>query len=187
MKKPVKRSKKDYAPHVEHSHAHRCEVPGCPEPGEYKAPKSKRDLHHYHYFCLEHVREHNKQWDYFAGMSEHEIEEFRKDAVTGHRPTWERGATIPNAQEKLYAAVNDFLHAGRRRTKAHPQVSAKISKALAIFEMDYPYTHPILKKNYKDLVKRYHPDRNHGDKLAEEKFKAIASAYKLLEAHLQES
>jgi len=181
----AKRSKKDYAPHVT-GNAQRCEVEGCTEEGAYKAPRSRDKLHDYRFLCLEHVREHNKQWNYFVGMNESEIEHFMKDAVTGHRPTWERGSTIPNASEKLYAAMGDFLHMGRRKTKDIPRVSSKIKKAIAIFEIEYPYTVPTLKNKYKELVKRYHPDHNQGDKLAEEKFKAVASAYKVLEAHLSE-
>lgn len=182
----TKRSKKDYAPHIQTGKAPRCEAPGCKEEGIYKAPLSRSNLHEYRYLCLEHVREHNKSWDYFKGMNEDEIEAFMKDAVTGHRPTWERGAAIPNASEKLYAAVNDFMHGSRRKTKDIPRVPPKVKKAIAIFEIDYPYSARALKNRYKELVKRYHPDHNQGDKLAEEKFKAVASAYKVLEAHLGE-
>lgn len=37
-----------------------------------------------------------------------------------------------------------------------------------------------LKKTYRDLVMRWHPDRNPGDKKAEEKFKKITHAYAVL-------
>ena len=37
-----------------------------------------------------------------------------------------------------------------------------------------------LKKQYKKLVKKYHPDVNREDKNAEEKFKQISAAYKAL-------
>ena len=183
----AKHSKKDFAPHISHGKAPRCEAHGCTKEGAYKAPKARNSLHDYRYFCLEHARDHNQKWDYFAGMSEAEIEAFRKDAVTGHRPTWERLGNIPNPHEKLYAAVNDFLHTGgRRKTKDVPHVSAKVRKALAIFEIEYPYTAATLKNQYKKLVKRTHPDHHQGDRLAEEKFKAVTSAHKILDAHLHE-
>lgn len=38
----------------------------------------------------------------------------------------------------------------------------------------------ILKKKFRDLSKKYHPDKNPGDKEAEEKFKEIAEAYAVL-------
>lgn len=182
-----RRTKKDYAPHIEDETPHPCAVEGCPNPGLYKAPLGRDRLHEYRYLCLDHIREFNKAWDYFSGMNEDEIEAFRKDAVTGHRPTWERGQTLPpGATEKLYQAVNEFMHSGRKRTRDHPRLPPKLKKALTLFELDYPYTEPELKNRYKQLVKQYHPDRNAGDKLAEEKFKAVAEAYKILGAHLQE-
>lgn len=181
----AKHTKKDFAPHVTDGKPPRCEAEGCTEEGIYKAPRGRNSLHEYRYFCLEHVREHNKKWDYFAGMNEAEIEAFMKDAVTGHRPTWEREIK-GNPQEKLYAAIDEFLHVGRRKTKARPKLSAKLEKALALFEMDYPYTEATLKLRYKKLVKLTHPDHHPGDKLAEEKFKAITSAHKILSQHLGE-
>lgn len=180
------RRKKDFSPHVDEQEAKACSVGGCPEPGLYKAPISRDALNDYRYFCLEHIREHNKRWDYFSGMSAEEIEAFVKDAVTGHRPTWERGQTIPGATEKLYAAVNDFLGEGmRRKTKAMPGLGGKISKALGIFEMEHPFTEATLRRRYKLLVKQCHPDKNRGDKLAEEKFKAVADAYRALSEYLK--
>lgn len=37
-----------------------------------------------------------------------------------------------------------------------------------------------IKRAFKNLALKYHPDRNNGDKLAEEKFKQINEAYKTL-------
>lgn len=37
-----------------------------------------------------------------------------------------------------------------------------------------------IKKKYRELAKKYHPDRNKGDKAAEEKFKEISEAYQVL-------
>lgn len=37
-----------------------------------------------------------------------------------------------------------------------------------------------IKKSYKRLAKKYHPDKNNGDKELEEKFKEISSAYEVL-------
>ena len=42
-------------------------------------------------FCLEHVREYNHSYNYFAGMSDDAVARYQKDAVTGHRPTWKMG------------------------------------------------------------------------------------------------
>src|ERR1700680_1269220 len=37
-----------------------------------------------------------------------------------------------------------------------------------------------IKKSYRRLAKRYHPDVNKGDKQAEEKFKEVSEAYEVL-------
>ena len=36
-----------------------------------------------------------------------------------------------------------------------------------------------IKKAYRRLAMKYHPDRNNGDKAAEEKFKAVGEAYQV--------
>ena len=51
----------------------RCQHPGCPEPGAYRAPVARDRLNEFYWFCIEHVREYNLAWDFFAGMSEEEI------------------------------------------------------------------------------------------------------------------
>jgi hypothetical protein len=56
----------------------RCDSPGCDLPGEHRAPKSREQLHDYHWFCLEHVRAYNNAWNYYAGMSEDEVESERR-------------------------------------------------------------------------------------------------------------
>ena len=38
-------------------------------------------------------------------------------------------------------------------------------------------TQDEIKKAYRRLAMKYHPDRNQGDKTAEEKFKAVGEAY----------
>ena len=45
-----------------------CEAPGCRLEGEYRAPFARDRLDQHRWFCLEHVRDYNKKWDYFAGL-----------------------------------------------------------------------------------------------------------------------
>ena len=53
---------------------------------------------------------------------------------------------------------------------------------MAVLDLTPPVTLEIIKRRYKELVKRYHPDANGGDKAAEEKFKQISQAYATLSA-----
>lgn len=49
-----------------------------------------------------------------------------------------------------------------------------------ILEVKRTATAEEIKKSYRKLVKKYHPDLNPGDKVAEEKFKKISEAYETL-------
>lgn len=68
-----------------------CDYPGCPEAGLYKAPRSRDRLHDYYWFCLDHVRDYNAQWDFLKGLSSDEIEEQIRLATVWNRPTWPLG------------------------------------------------------------------------------------------------
>src|SRR4051812_12999575 len=68
-----------------------CEWPGCAIAGTHRAPKGRMREREYWRFCLEHVREYNQSYNYFAGMSDDAVLAYQKDAVTGHRPTWKMG------------------------------------------------------------------------------------------------
>ena len=185
-KKGARPKRGEYAPHISPDHARGCEAEGCTEPGVYKAPKSRDDLYNYRWLCLDHVREHNKQWDYFAGLGADEIEDFMKDAVTGHRPTWEREANLSDANSKLHEALYQFISGGGKpRAAPTPPLNAKLRKALSTMDIEYPYTEQQLKGQYRQMVKKYHPDVNKGDKKSEEAFKQITAAYKHLTEHLK--
>ena len=68
-----------------------CDHPGCEAGGDFRAPKSRLELDRYYWFCLEHVRAYNVAWNYYAGMSDSEIEaEIRRDTVW-QRPSWKLG------------------------------------------------------------------------------------------------
>ena len=65
-----------------------CGWQGCQEIGKFRAPISRQNLNQFYWFCLEHVRLYNSNWNYCEGMSEQCFEDlFRADA-TWNRPTW---------------------------------------------------------------------------------------------------
>ena len=69
---------------------------GLSRAAEYPAPKSRDRLDEYHWFCLEHVREYNKSWNFCDGMNEEIESEIREDTVW-RRPTWPLGSGEMNA------------------------------------------------------------------------------------------
>ena len=60
-------------------------------------------------------------------------------------------------------------------------------KALSVMGLELPIELEELKSKYKDLVKLNHPDRNGGDKEAEERLKLINEAYTTLKQYLNTS
>src|SRR5262244_2891455 len=68
-----------------------CEWPNCKAPATHRAPKGRLREREYWRFCLEHVREYNHAYNFFAGMSAEDIARYQKEAVIGHRPTWKMG------------------------------------------------------------------------------------------------
>lgn len=168
-----------------------CDHPGCAAGGEYRAPKSRSSLNEYWWFCLDHVREYNRAWDYYAGMSADQVEaELRRD-TTWQRPSWPMGFWA--AQEKfLRDRVNKGFSfefgrdAGKDQAeeKAQRRQAARTAEeeALVVLDLTPPVDFPRIKARYRELVKIHHPDANGGDREAEEKLKCINQAYNTLKA-----
>ena len=166
----------------------RCERPNCDQAGEHRAPKSRSALNDYYWFCLEHVREYNKTWDFFDGMDESEIERFRERDTTWHRPTWKLGANSA-ASANIKGFRDDFGVLGtHNQTGSEAQAEerqprwrlAPDRKALLVLDLSVYCTVDEIKIRYKELVKRFHPDANGGAKDAEDKLKDINQAYSFL-------
>src|SRR5262247_3911687 len=68
-----------------------CEWPSCTAPATHRAPKGRLREKEYWRFCLDHVREYNHTYNFFAGMSADDIARYQREAVVGHRPTWKMG------------------------------------------------------------------------------------------------
>jgi hypothetical protein len=168
-----------------------CDHPDCTAGGDFRAPKSRLDLHDYYWFCLDHVRAYNAAWNYYAGMSDSEIEaEIRSDTVW-QRPTWRIGDRHgPGWASRLRDPLGMMGEgsAGRRgarrgqESEAARRIVSAREQALAVFEIEPPFTPSRLKARYKTLVKLHHPDAHGGDKAAEEKLKIINQAYATLKA-----
>ncbi|MDI9350352.1 MAG: hypothetical protein QM537_10175 [Candidatus Symbiobacter sp.] len=87
--------------------SHRCDHPECHEEGKYPAPQSRDKLRDYYWFCLEHVREYNRKWDYYAGMKPEEIELALVSDMTWNRPSWVFGLAPGYAKEAARAYFGD--------------------------------------------------------------------------------
>lgn len=167
-----------------------CEHAGCAEAGEFRAPRSRTNLGEYRWFCLGHVREYNSKWDFYAGMSEDEIEQQIRADQTWRRPTWKMSgparATLAADPLELLIDPYDILadsgtRSAQRRARAQQNdLSIAEQQALSILDLSWPQTKQGVKARYKELAKRYHPDATGGDRDAEERIKQINQAYSTL-------
>lgn len=174
-----------------------CEWEGCGEGAPHRAPKGRGREGQYFHFCLDHVREYNKSYNYFAGMGDEQIQAYQKDALTGHRPTWTMGVnrwgqanTGREPEDGPFAGpVNDpfgILHGARpngHRTRVEEpkrKVSAVTQKAFDTLDLDVGTGKVEIKARFKELVKRHHPDANGGDRSSEERLRQIIQAYNYL-------
>lgn len=153
---------------------------------------------HYYNFCITHVREYNKQYNYFSGLDDDEIAKYHKENITGQRPTWKMGVN-PNgnaqpaqpidpraaAAERLYNRKNYAadVRAGRLSSVRTRKLKVLEKKSFDDLNLKYTATGDDIKRRYKDLVKQNHPDANGGDRSSEERLRAIIQAYK----HLQKA
>jgi hypothetical protein len=166
-----------------------CAKKGCEASGGYRVPKSRQTLSEYIWLCLAHAREHNESWDYFRGMSEREIESFRNEAVTGHRPTWplgKRAARMHNPYgsfhyDDAFGALPEMEQPIRPRPPRREVTRLQV-QAFDTLNLEPSATLNEIKARYKELVKRFHPDANGGDRGAEERLKQVIKAYGVLRA-----
>ncbi len=166
-----------------------CDEINCNEIGNYKAPKSRIKLNEYYFFCLKHIKEYNKSWDFYKGLSVDQIEfSMRKDSVWD-RPSW----PFKGNPTKIIDQVNEFIgndsDINQKKYNYDQFYSNKLikdslsneeNKALNVLELKLPLNLTKIKKKYKKLVKIFHPDVNDNNKEAEDKFKEINESYKIL-------
>jgi curved DNA-binding protein CbpA len=169
-----------------------CDWAGCGETGAYRAPKGRLREGEYHNFCLEHVREYNKGYNYFAGMADADIVAYQRSAATGHRPTWKMGVEKARApqftdfrawREAFSGPFGMFADGGRRRADPEPRqrpVNNLAQRSFAALDLDGNERGAVIKARYKSLVKLLHPDANGGDRTSEDRLREIIQAYHYL-------
>lgn len=176
-----------------------CQWKGCAHPGTHRAPKGRGKDGEYYVFCVDHVRQYNASYNYFDGMSDAEVEDYQKDAMTGHRPTWKvganawahgtregRGAADANAGTASRASDPNGFFAWRARQARQEapenrrQLRPLEKKSLDALNLTAAATKAEIKTRFKELVKLHHPDANGGDNRSEDKLREIIQAYNYL-------
>jgi hypothetical protein len=171
-----------------------CASPGCDQPGEFRAPSSRRPDFNgpgdWHWLCLDHVRAFNAGYNYFQGMSSDEIE-----AAQNPYGGWDREtrafASAGGAPPPKWADFTDPLDAiGARFRRAAAEgprrdgreLSEQDRKSLRVMGLGTDADRRVLRRRYADLLRRYHPDHNGGDRGHEKALQAVIQAYTQLKA-----
>ena len=173
-----------------------CDHAECRLAGSAKAPKSRDILNEHYWFCQGHAAEYNRNWNFFAGMSEGEIRARQAQSATGDRPTWDfkagRYSREAAAKSQGFATGQGYRdpfnifgtgNGGARPPNGRegPRLGKMERNALADLDLDEAADGPTIRARYTELVKRCHPDANGGDRSAENKLQRVIRAYKALQ------
>lgn len=173
-----------------------CDWPGCEAAGEFRAPGARGPSFDgpgdYRWFCLDHVRAFNAGYDYFEGMSPEEIFRAQSPLHGWERQTRAFSPTAGIDAAPKWADFADPLEAIAARARARAQaarpaeradgrmISPDERRALDVLGLSLDADRRALRQRYSDLVRRYHPDRNGGDRSFEARLQAVVEAYQLL-------
>ncbi|QIL02666.1 J domain-containing protein [Sphingomonas sinipercae] len=137
-----------------------CDREGCSEAGDRPAPKAPNSPERW-YFCEAHAAEYNKNWNYFAGLSE---------------------------AEAAKRAAGEERDAGGFRQSSHWQWGGPGDgtrtrdemRALDALELESDAGFEEVKAAYRRLAKENHPDLKPGDEEAAKRFQKVQTAYEVL-------
>lgn len=169
-----------------------CDWPACNEHGEFRAPGERPSGFDgpgdYRWFCLDHVREFNAAYDAFRGMTPEEIWRAQSPIAGWERETRAFRPTAGIDAAPRWADFSDPLEAisgrARMRRPAERQDGRAIlpeeRRALDTLGLPLDADRRALRSRYSELVRRYHPDRNGGDRSMEQRLQGVVEAYQLL-------
>ena len=168
-----------------------CAYAGCSEAGEFRAPDhagratSPNGPGDYQYLCLDHVREFNTRYDWFTGMSTEEILAAQSPM---HMWASETRAFRPTAGIDLppkWADFHDPLDAISARYKERipkPRADGYIlspedHRALKTLGLGDDANRRAIRSAYSLMVRKYHPDKNGGNRAYEKALQDVIAAY----------
>ena len=158
-----------------------CGWKNCKENGKFKAPLERDNSKNFKWLCEEHIKVFNKNWNYFEGMSQGEIENFIKSDLTWHRPTQKFGSSDNFFNILWNNALNGKYNFFKQEKIINDLNGRKLNEkdkdAFKIMELELNADWPIIQKKFKTLVKKFHPDKHSGNKQYEDKLKKITLAY----------
>ena len=166
-----------------------CDWNNCKEEGKYKAPKERDNSKDFRLLCIDHIKEFNKNWNYFSGMNENQVFNFLKSDQTWHKPT-QSFTSSDNFFKVLWQNVlNDKNNTNQENNffiKKKLIFDHNDIKSFEVLGIPIGLKWDEIKIKFKKLVKKFHPDMNAGNKKHEEKLKLITLAYTQLKKTYRE-
>ena len=137
-----------------------CDRYGCDEPGDRPAPKSPNSPEKW-YFCEKHAGEYNRNWDYFQGLS-------KEEAAAREAKERSENAGYHESAHHAWTGPGDGSRSRDEMT------------AIEVLGVEVDASFEEIRKAYRLLAKRNHPDVNPDDAEAAKRFQAIQAAYNVL-------
>lgn len=203
-KRKAPRARRGFSGAVETS-ARVCSHPGCGRPAQYRAPRSPDALDDYLWFCMDHVREYNLKWNFFAGASDADMAAaIERDRVwgratdpmgTGGAPGASPGAATGSSAREARGwarhGIDDphqILGDKATRKTAEPvqarpggsatrKLPANERRAIEVLDARDTWSRTEIRQQYKSLVKDLHPDLNGGNRADEERLQEVVWAW----------
>ncbi|WP_115367595.1 DnaJ domain-containing protein [Alteripontixanthobacter maritimus] len=185
------------------SEGRQCEHPRCADEGEFRAPGNRvagfDGPGDWRWFCLDHVREFNAGYDWFEGMNADEIyaaqapgagwatetRAFNKTAGVDGMPRW---SDFDDPLDAIGARMRSIKTRAAREVDmgadptGRPRFSRAEMAALETMNLGSDTDRRKLRRRYSELVRRFHPDRNGGDRAHEDRLGEVVAAYQMLKA-----
>ena len=147
----------------------------------FKAPIEKDNSKNFRLLCLNHIKEFNKNWNYFSGMNDGQIYNFLKSDMTWHKPTQSFSSSDNFFKVLWNNALKDEFDKSKLKSQFNQMNQFKFNqndiKAFSILGVSVGLKWTKIQEKFKKLVKKFHPDMNSGNKSYEEKLKIITFAY----------
>ncbi len=169
----------------------KCQWDGCDKVAPHRAPVGGAADGLYLSFCLEHVKEYNKGYNYSTALSSPEVARYQKEAAAGSRATTgtafteAKEAPLPSTSRSGSAkSINARKSAAQRLLEKRAFQARKLkvleAKAFETLGLSEDATPEEIRTRYKERLKMHHPDANQGNRNSEDMLRASIEAHKIL-------
>jgi curved DNA-binding protein CbpA len=169
----------------------KCHWDGCERIGSHRAPVGQEAEGRFFLFCIEHVKEYNKGYNYASALSSPDVARYQKEAAAGARKALgntvaePKEAPLPStARSGSAKAVNARKTAEQRQAKKVELQKRKLrvleAKAFETLGLSEDASPEEIRVRYKEKIKMLHPDANGGSRQSEAELRASIEAHKIL-------